>query len=118
MSRDTMSIHLVSSECEEAIGDETDVTEMLRKAFKSAKHHWMVIDPDPQMRGALNAVLIKMGEQHPDRQRLVEEIELLSKFNAWLIACQLGVANTDTMPSLPHEGWKGFGINQLWKEVT
>lgn len=69
MSKDTVGISLVSAECEGAIGDERDTVKMLEKAFAAAKHHWMILDPDPQLKGALNAVLVKMGDEHADRQQ-------------------------------------------------
>lgn len=115
MSRDTVSINLISLDCTHAIGDEKDVAEMLRKAFKEAKNHWMVLDEDPQLKGALNAVLTKLGEGTPEYQRLEEEIRLLGKMNAWLHAAQLGVAGDP--PSVP-EGFEAIGIMKLWKEAA
>jgi len=115
MSRDTVSISLVSSECVHAIGDEKHVAEMLRKAFKDAKHHWMVLEEDPQLKGALNAVLTKLGEDHPDYKRLSTEIEILAKFNAWMRAAQMGVAGDP--PSLP-DGFEAIGVMKLWHEAA
>jgi hypothetical protein len=115
MSRDTVSISLVSMECEGAIGDERNAVEMLKRAFKAAKGHWMVLEEEPQFAGALNAVLTKMGDEHPERPRLETEIRLLSQFNAWLRAAQMGVAGDP--PSLP-EGFEAFGIRKIWQEVA
>lgn len=115
MSRDTVFISLVSSECMHAIGDEKNVAEMLRKAFKAAKHHWMVLDPDPQLKGALNAVLTKLGEDTPEYRQLSEEIGLLGKMNAWLQAAQMGVAGDP--PTLP-EDFKAVGVMKLWHEAA
>jgi len=114
MSRDTLSIGLVSHDCESAIGDERDTVQMLTKAFKAAKNHWMVLDSEPQFGGALNAVLVKMGQDHPDKQRLTTEIELLGKFNAFLRAAQMGLS--PDVPEVP-EGFQAFGIRKLWEEV-
>lgn len=115
MSRDNLSIGLVSVECESAIGDERDAVQMLTKAFKAAKHHWMVLEPDPQFKGALNAVLVKMGEEHPDKERLTTEIRLLSQFGAWLQAVQQGLSASP--PEMP-EGFEGIGIRKLWDEAA
>lgn len=108
-------IALVSAECEGAIRNETDTTEMLRKAFKAAKHHWMVLDPDPQMKGALNAVLQKLGEGHADYERLSAEIKLMARVNAWLHASAAGVAGD--FPEIP-DGYEAIGVMKLWQEAT
>ena len=115
MSRDVVSISLVSAECESAIGDETDTKEMLRKAFAAAKHHWMVLEPDPQLKGALNAVLRKLGEGSPDRERLETEIRMIGKFNAWLNAASAGLSVSP--PEVP-EGHEPFGVMALWHEAA
>lgn len=115
MSRDIVEINLVSMECENAIGDATDVPEMLRRAFKAATNHWMVLQPDPQLKGALNAVLKKMGDEHPDYKRLETEIRLLGQFNAWLNAAQAGLVATP--PEVP-EGHESFGVMKFWREAT
>jgi hypothetical protein len=115
MSRDTVSISLVSHECESAIGDEKDVPEMLRKAFKAAKNHWMVLEMDPQLKGALNAVLVKMGDSHPDRARLETDIRLLGQFNAFIQAAQSGLSVD--VPEIP-KGHESFGIMKIWHEAA
>lgn len=115
MSRDNTSIRLVSIECEAAIGDERDAKAMLEKAFKAAKNHWMILDPDPQLKGALNAVLIKMGDDHPDKQRLETDIRLLGQFNALLQAAQAGLS--PDVPEIP-EGHESFGIMNLWHQAA
>lgn len=115
MANDTVSISLVSHECENAIGDTTDVPEMLRRAFKAAKGHWMVLEMDPQLKGALNAVLVKMGDSHPERERLITDIRLLGQFNAFIQAAQAGL--TADVPEIP-EGHQTFGIMKLWHEAA
>lgn len=111
MSRDNTSVWLVSAECEHAIGDEKDTAQMLSRAFKAARNHWMVLDDDPQLRGALNAVLIKMGDEHPDRKRLETEIDMLSKLNAFLTAAQSGLSVD--VPEPPDE-YEPIGVMKLW----
>jgi len=112
---DDAMIALVASECEHAIGDTKEVPEMLRKAFKAAKGHWMVLQPDPQLKGALAAVLRKMGEDHPDYERLTTDIKLLGQFNAWLQAAQSGL---EVMPPTIPDGHETFGIMKLWHEAA
>ena len=114
MAQNNVAIALVSAECETAIRDETDTTEMLRKSLKAARRHWMILDEDPQLKGALNAVLKKMGDSHPDRDRLETEIRMLSQFSAFLSAAQAGLAVEP--PSLP-EGFEALGVMKLWHEA-
>lgn len=100
--------------CVDAIGDATDTKEMLRRAFVSAKNHFMVLDSDAQFKGALNAVLTKLGDGHPDKEKLTAEIRLLGQFSAWLHAAQAGL-HVDP-PEVP-ENAAPFGIMKLWHEV-
>jgi hypothetical protein len=108
----SIEIALVSHECEDAIGGEKDVAQMLSKAFKAAKGHWMVLDKDPQLKGALNAVLRKMGDEHPDRQRLETEIRLLSQLNAMFSAARTGLSVG--LPDFP-EDFEAIGVMKLWE---
>lgn len=108
-----IEIALVSTECLHEIGNVTTVEEMLQRAFAAAKNHWGVLDRDAQLKGALNAVLTKMSEDHPDRGRLLAEIRLLGQFNSWLQAAQAGLSVEP--PEIP-EGIELFGIMKLWHE--
>ena len=113
MARDTVEISLVSHECVDAICDERDVAKMLTLAFKAARNHWMVLQDDPQLKGALNAVLKKMGDEHPDRARLETELRLLGQFNAWLRAAEVGLSASP--PEIP-EGYEApIGVMELWR---
>jgi len=114
MGQETL-ISLVAMECKEAIGDATDVPEMLRRAFKAAKNHWMVLEPEPQLQGALAAVLTKLGEGTPEYERLHTEIEIIAKFNAWLRAAQMGVAGD---PPVVPEGHEGYGVMKEWQAAA
>jgi hypothetical protein len=109
-----VEIRLVSMECESAIGDATDVPEMLKLAFSAAKKHWMVLDKDPQLKGALNATLTKL-KGRPEFERLEKEIELLAQFNAFLSAAQMGL--NPEVPEIP-EGFEPYGIMKLWQEAA
>lgn len=109
-----VEILLVSASCESEIGDATEVPEMLRRVFVVAKDHYMVRDPDVQIKGALNAVLKRIGADSPDGQKLTTEIQLLGKMNAWLRAAQAGLSVDP--PEVP-EGYEPFGIMKLWHET-
>lgn len=115
MNTDNLSIGLVSAECEHAIGDERDTVQMLSKAFKAAKNHFMIMEPDPQFKGALNAVLVKMGDEHPDKERLTTEIKLLGQFSAWFQAIRSGLSAS---PPEPPEGFEAIGIRKIWDEAA
>jgi hypothetical protein len=111
----TVEIGLVSLDAELAIGDEKDPIEMMRKAFAAAKGHWMVLDRDKQFKGALNAVLQKLGSGTPAFERLTEEIKLIGQFNAFIQANQAGLSVD--IPEVP-EGLEPFGVMKIWGEVT
>lgn len=110
---DQISIALVSADCESAIRGIKDIREMLRKAFAAARKHWMVLDPDQQLKGALSAVLKTLPDDDSDRARLVAEIELMSKFSVWLAAVKAGVAGDP--PTVP-DGFDRIGVIGLWHE--
>lgn len=111
MNRDEISILLVSAECEHAIGDERDAVRMLSMAFEAAKCHYMITDEEQQFKGALNAVLKKMGSDHSEKDRLTTEIKLLSQMGAWVQALQQGLSVNP--PEIP-EGFEAFGVRKMW----
>jgi hypothetical protein len=113
MSTNDVLIAIVSADCEAAIRGESDTKKMLCKAFAAAKNHWMATEPDPQLKGALNAVLKTIGDEHPDRERLEAEIKLIGQFNAWLLAAQNGLQVE--APDVP-EDYEPIGIMSLWLE--
>ena len=110
----SVEIALVAAECKSSIKDEMSLRDRLVAAFGRAKNHWMVLDKDKQMQGAVAAVLNSYPEEHADRQRLMTELEVMGKFNAFLMAAQSGL--TVTPPELP-DGFEAIGLRKLWADA-
>lgn len=75
-------IGLVALEAEDAAKNEPTLEGKLRAAMKAAANHWMVLDRDLQLKGALAAVLTLVGVDSADGQRIQHELRLHRALNA------------------------------------
>lgn len=82
-------LSLVAVEAGSACRGEPDLIERIKKAMRAARDHWMVLDPEIQLRGALAAVL--QESEGAERERLERSIERLKKASALLSALASGV---------------------------
>lgn len=107
---------LVMAECRGPVDRCTgDIKDKLRAAMQAAKGHWMVLDHDTQLRGAIGAVMEHYGKDSPEWERLSAEVEMLRKFSAFLQAAQSGLQCDP--PELP-EGHEAIGIMGLWHDSS
>src|SRR5712671_2824152 len=82
-------LSLVVSECEHLVKECTGgLEDKLRAAMNAAKDHWMVLDKDVQLRGAIGAVMLHYGKDSEEYKRLAFEVEQLRKLSAFLTAAQ------------------------------
>lgn len=116
MSNDVM-LSLVVSECERPVKDcAGGLEDKLRAAMNAAKDHWMVLDKDTQLRGAIGAVMIHYGQDSEEYRRLAYEVDALRKLSAFLTAAQAGL--DVSIPELGGERPERIGIVDLWNEIT
>src|SRR5882762_5263519 len=115
MSNDVM-LSLVVSECERHVKDcPGGLEDKLRAAMNAAKDHWMVLDKDTQLRGAIGAVMLHYGKDSEEYKRLAYEVDALRKLSAFLSAAQAGL--NVSAPELEAERPKRVGIIDMWNKI-
>jgi hypothetical protein len=91
---------LAADAVKEATGLENKIKAAMRAVIDKS---WMDTNDDSMMRAALAAVLLDVGKDSPDYQRVVDSVEALRKFSAFLAASQAGLS-VDIESVLPKEG--------------
>lgn len=107
---------LVAAECKCAVENADGLEAKLRAAMDKAKDHWMVRDPDLQLRGAIAAVLMHYGKESPEHARIVAELDGMRKLSAIMQAAQAGLSVKLTEADVPTH--KPIGIAKMWAEAT
>lgn len=107
---------IVAMEAGIACKGEPDLIKRIKKAMRSARGHWMVLDPEIQLRGALAAAL--QESEGADRERLETSVERLKKASALIAALTAGVtvdfdALAEDDPS--EDGVEDIPILKLWE---
>ena len=115
-----VEISLVATEARTACEGESDLTERGRKAMRAARDHWMVLDPDLQLRGALVAAVD--ASQGDERTRLERSIELLGQVSTAIAASQSGVPvdweeMLNQQKAMEDEDFEPLPIIKLWHET-
>ncbi len=110
-----VEMSIVAAEAKTACKDEPDLIERIKKAMRSARNHWMVLDPEIQLRGALAAALTE--SEGADRERLERSIERLKKASAILSALASGVPVDFDAVELPsdEDNAETIPILKLWE---
>jgi hypothetical protein len=115
MAENNTLLMLVVSEAQHAIKGKTgDVRTILRSAMEATKDHWMCLDEDTQMLGAIAAAMQHFGEGSPEYEQLKSEVLLLRQFSALIHAAQSGLHVA--MPEVDESAAR-IGIMKLWREV-
>ena len=109
MNTDTVGISIIAAEARDSVAKAATVNDKLRAAMKVAHRHWMVTDPDQQLRGALAAVLLDCAPD--DKERLTKEVRALSALSAGTSGLPIDFAALD-LPEKP------IGVLKLWHETT
>lgn len=110
----TIAANIIHAEASTAIASAETLEEKFRAAFKKAGDYWMSTNPDIRFKGGIGAVLISIGSDHPEHERICIELEQLKILNAMLSGVPV---NFDAIPE-PPEGHKPIGITKIWKEVN
>jgi hypothetical protein len=108
------ALAIIAAECRQVV-EQTEGTEAkIRAAFKETRSS-MYSDPDLLIRGALGAVMLNIGPEHPDHKRIVDELDFIRKANAAMAAMMNGLECE--MPTIP-AGQELLGIMLMWREAT
>lgn len=115
MGNDVM-LSLVATECKRYVEEcPGGLEDKLRAAMGAAKNHWMVLDKDTQLRGAIGAVMLYYPKDTEEYKRLAYEVSALRKLSAFLSAAQAGLEVS--VPEDEEEKQQPVGIMKLWQEA-
>jgi hypothetical protein len=106
-----------------ALGPEATIEDKLRAAMKVTRNHWLLEQMRPSegrdLRAAVGGVLMALGPDHPDYERLGAEHRTLARLSQALEAAQRGIhvdiaamAEQEDVANKPEP----IGILRLWKE--
>ena len=107
-------LSIVAAECKDPCANESDLLERIKKAMKPvANGHWMVMDEDMCMRGALAAVLLDPETTEDDKRRITFTLEQLHAIGAMISGVPVDVEraldNPDEIEPVP--------LVKLWHEA-
>lgn len=87
----------------------------IEAAMKSAANHFMVLDEQQQLKGALAALLLAYGDDTPEGRRLRHEVAALTKLSAVIAASQAGLMVTlDDLLDDDTERPEPIGLVRMW----
>lgn len=102
---------LVYNECVYHVDENDSLEDKLHSAFMAAQNHWMVLDENPQMMGAVLAVHEKSSEE--DQARLKAEIDVIKSLNAVISGVPVDMASVlDRIQDV-----EPIGLNRIWRNV-
>ena len=107
-------LSIVAAECRGPCANEPDLLERIKKAMQPvANGHWMVMDDDLCLRGALAAVLLDPETTEDDRLRITFTLEQIRSLGALISGVPVNVeqalANPDEIEPVP--------LIKLWQEA-
>jgi hypothetical protein len=95
----SINAQLAERDVKAATGLENKIKAAMRAVLRE---NWMDTNDDSMMRAALAAVMLDVGKESEDYQRIVSSVEALRKFSAFLNAAQAGLS-VDITSALPAE---------------
>lgn len=106
-----------------ALAEGAPIEEMLRAAMRETREHWcleqVAAGEAVRLRAAVAGVVLALGTEHPDAQRLAVECRNLMRLNNALAAARGGVAiNWEGMGAEQEPLENPVGIINRWHEVT
>jgi hypothetical protein len=107
---------IVATEAKHAAEREPTLEGKLRAAMKVAANHWMVLDRDVQLKGALAAVLQVVGIESGEGQRIQHELRLHRALSAAASGVPVDFAALLGDEDEPRP--EPVRIADLWREAT
>ncbi len=107
-------LSIVAAECKGPCANEPDLLERIKKAMVPvANGHWMVMDDDLCLRGALAAVLLDPETTEDDKRRITFTLEQLRSVSAMMsgvpVDVEQALANPEEIEPVP--------LIKLWQEA-
>jgi hypothetical protein len=97
----------------ESAGD-VPIEDKLLAAMRVTKHHWLLQGEGRQLRAACGAVMVVVGQDSEDGQRIAREHRALSAVSAMITAAQRGVVVAGVTEEAPEHP---IGILRLWRSL-
>ncbi len=107
-------LSLIAAECQKPCANEPDLLERIKKAMRPvANGHWITMDEDLCIRGALGAVLLDPETTEDDKQRIVFTLEQFRSISAIMsgvpVDVERAMSNPDEIKPVP--------LIKLWQEA-
>lgn len=109
----SINAQLAARDVKEAVGLEAKIKAGMRAVIRE---NWMDTNDDSMMRAALAAVLLDVGQDSEDGQKIVKTMDGLRKLSAILTAAQAGLS-VNLSESDVDENFKPLPLIQWWKEA-
>lgn len=111
MTVNATMIGLVEASCRGLYDDGVSLEDNLRTAFTAARNNGIVTDKESQFQGAVLSVLLALGEDHKDYERIQNELKSLRVIATIMSGIMVGEHELEP-PVNP------VGLLKLWREVA
>jgi hypothetical protein len=119
MSYNDASISIVATEARAAMPKDGTMEAKAEAAMRSAANHWMVLDPELQLKGALGALLLEYPEASPEGTRLRAELKAMQKLSAIIQASRAGIPiNLESIAAEPTPDFERIGLADIWQRIS
>jgi hypothetical protein len=105
---------IIEASAREAILAADSLEDKFRAAFREANQYFMSTDDDVRFKGGIGAVMLSVGIDAPEWQRIKIELDQLKILGAMMTGVPV---NFEDIPPLPDD-FNPIGITTLWKEIT
>jgi len=89
------------------------IVDRFKEAMKVTKSHWLVIDEDSRLRGAIAGVMMSYDKGTIEYERIDKEVRMLNQFSAMIQAANVGLT---VNPPDVDDDFEPIGFLNLWKE--
>lgn len=103
------TMHIAIAEARHALKGVEGTKAMLEAAMDATRDHWMVVDDNKRFSCAVGAVMVELGDTHPDYDILRREMAMLNALGAAMGGLPI---NFNAMEPVED----AFGIGAMWAE--
>jgi len=102
---------IIEAGCRDGLVGAMTVEDKLRVAFKDAHAYWMTNDEDIKFKGGLGAVMMCLGNDSPDRERITTEL-----YQIKILAAAIGGVPVNFEQIDVPEDFVPIGLIKIWQE--